>query len=172
MRYLSLVYFAVLTLFVSFAQQDVLLSPACFNTKQDDFGVRQFAGDLYVLSAAINACDEVDMDEFAQKPFSDLYKVDSCSLKPATLLSAETGASMFISSCFYDGPISANKAGDLLFFTNNYGSDKNEKLTIYYTTKQANGQWAKPTAFVYNNDKYNVTHPFLDEANGDRKSVV
>ncbi len=166
MRYLSLVYFAVLTLFVSFAQQDVLLTPACFNTKQDDFGVRQFAGDLYVLSAAINACDEVDMDEFAQKPFSDLYKVDSCSLKPATLLSAETGASMFISTCFYDGPISANKAGDLLFFTNNYGSDKNEKLTIYYTTKQANGQWTKPTAFVYNNDKYNVTHPFLDEASG------
>ena len=139
MRYLSLVYFAVLTLFTTLAQQDVLLTPACFNTKQDDFGVRQFAGDLYVLSAAINACDEVDMDEFAKKPFSDLYKVEGCALKTPMLVSAETGEAMNINTCFYDGPISSNKAGDILFFTNNYGSDKNEKLTIYYTTKAKNG---------------------------------
>lgn len=165
MRYLSLVYFAVLTLFVSVAQQDVLLTPACFNTQQDDFGVRQFAGDLYVLSAAMNACDEMDMDEFTKKPYSDLYKVAGCSLTTPKLVSAETGEAMNINTCFYDGPISANKAGDLLFFTNNYGSDKNEKLTIYYTNKQANGHWTKPVAFIYNNNKCNVTHPFYDEAN-------
>jgi outer membrane protein OmpA-like peptidoglycan-associated protein len=165
MRYLSLVYFAVLTLFTTLAQQDVLLTPACFNTKQDDFGVRQFAGDLYVLSAAINACDEIDMDEFAKKPFSDLYKVEGCELKTPMLVSAESGEAMNINTCFYDGPISSNKAGDLLFFTNNYGSDKNEKLTIYYTTKTKNGQWSKPLPFIYNNDKHNTTHPFYDEAN-------
>jgi hypothetical protein len=81
------------------------------------------------------------------------------------LVSAESGEAMNINTCFYDGPISSNKAGDLLFFTNNYGSDKNEKLTIYYTTKTKNGQWSKPLPFIYNNDKYNITHPFYDEAN-------
>jgi outer membrane protein OmpA-like peptidoglycan-associated protein len=165
MRYFSLVYFVILTVLTSVAQQDVLLTPACFNTKHDDFGVRQFAGDLYVLSAAINACDETDMDEFAKKPFSDLYRVEGCALKTPTLVSAETGQAMNINTCFYDGPISSNKAGDLLFFTNNYGSDKNEKLTIYYTTKLKNGQWSKPAPFIYNNDKCNVTHPYFDEAN-------
>jgi hypothetical protein len=52
-----------------------------------------------------------------------------------------------------------------LFFTNNYGSDKNEKLTIYFSTKNAKGEWAKPQTIPFNNDKYNVTHPFFDEKN-------
>jgi outer membrane protein OmpA-like peptidoglycan-associated protein len=166
MRYLSLVFFAILSHCISLAQQDVILTPACFNTKQDDFGVRQFAGDLYVLSAAVNACDEVDLDKFSNKPFSDLYRVDGCTLTTPMLVSAETGESLNINTCFYDGPISSNKSGDLLFFTNNYGSNKNEKLTIYYTTKDKSGRWSKPLPFAYNDDKYNSTHPFYDEENG------
>lgn len=165
MRLFSLVYFVILITVASIAQHDVTVTPACFNTKHDDFGVRQFAGDLYVLSAATNACDEAEMDRHSKKPFSDLYKVEGCVLTTPTLVSAETGQPMNINTCYYDGPISSNKAGDLLFFTNNFGSDQNEKLTIYYTTKLKNGQWSKPSPFVYNNNDYNVTHPYYDEAN-------
>lgn len=149
----------------SFEQYDITLTPACFNTPYDDFATRKLGDKIYVLSAAKNACEDVDMDEFAKKPFSDLYEVNGCQLKDPTLMSEETKSLMLINTCYYDGPISTNAKGDLLFFTNNYGSDKNEKLTIYYSTKNANNEWSKPVAIPFNNDKYNVTHPFYDEKN-------
>jgi outer membrane protein OmpA-like peptidoglycan-associated protein len=146
-------------------QYNVTLTPACFNTPYDDFATRKLGDKLFVLSAAKNACEDIDMDEFAKKPFSDLYEVSNCQLKDPMLLSAETKAPMLINTCFYDGPISTNAKGDLLFFTNNHGSDKFEKLTIYYSTKNAIGEWTKPIPVPFNNDKYNVTHPFFDEKN-------
>lgn len=150
---------------MSLEQYNVTLAPACFNTPYDDFATRKIGNQLFVLSAAKNACEDIDMDEFAKKPFSDLYEVNGCQLKDPTLLSAETHAPMLINTCYYDGPISSNANGDLLFFTNNYGSDKNEKLTIYFSTKNTKGEWEKPQAIPFNNDKYNVTHPFFDEKN-------
>lgn len=149
----------------SFDQYDINLTPACFNTPFDDFATRKLGDKLFVLSAAKNACEDIDMDEFAKKPFSDLFEVNGCKLTDPSLMSEETKSLMLINTCFYDGPISANAKGDLLFFTNNYGSDKNEKLTIYFSNKNANGEWSKPLPIPFNNDKYNVTHPFYDEAN-------
>lgn len=150
---------------LSFEQYNVMLAPACFNTPYDDFAVRKLGDQLFVLSAAKNACEDIDYDEFVMKPFSDLYQVNGCQLNDPTLLSAETQTPMLINTCYYDGPISANAKGDLLFFTNNHGSDKNEKLTIYFSTKNVKGEWAKPQALPFNNDNYNVTHPFFDEKN-------
>ena len=144
---------------------DVKLTPACFNTPYDDFATRKLGDKLFVLSAAKNACEDIDMDEFAKKPYSDLFEVKGCMLQDPTLLSEETKAQMLINTCFYDGPISSNAKGDLLFFTNNHGSDKNEKLTIFYSTMNAKGEWSKPLPVPFNNDKYNVTHPFYDEKN-------
>lgn len=149
----------------SLDQYNITLTPACFNTPYDDFATRKLGDKLFVLSAAKNACEDIDMDEFAKKPFSDLYEVNGCQLKDPSLMSAETKTAMLINTCYYDGPISTNAKGDLLFFTNNYGSDRFEKLTIYYSTKNANGEWLKPIAIPFNNDKYNVTHPFYDEKN-------
>lgn len=149
----------------SFDQYDINLTPACFNTPFDDFATRKLGDKLFVLSAAKNACEDIDIDEFAKKPFSDLYEVNGCKLADPSLMSEETKSLMLINTCYYDGPISANAKGDLLFFTNNYGSDKNEKLTIYFSNKNANGEWSKPLPIPFNNDKYNVTHPFYDEAN-------
>ncbi len=146
-------------------QYNVTLTPACFNTPYDDFATRKLGDKLYVLSAAKNACEDVDMDEFAKKPFSDLYEVSGCQLKDPTLVSEETKSALLINTCYYDGPISTNGKGDLLFFTNNYGSDRFEKLTIYFSTKNAAGEWSKPLPIPFNNDKYNVTHPFFDEKN-------
>ena len=149
----------------SFDQYDINLTPACFNTPFDDFATRKLGDKLFVLSAAKNACEDIDMDEFAKKPFSDLYEVNGCKLADPSLMSEETKSLMLINTCYYDGPISSNAKGDLLFFTNNYGSDKNEKLTIYFSNKNVNGEWSKPQPIPFNNDKYNVTHPFYDEAN-------
>lgn len=150
---------------ISMDQYNVTVTPACFNTPYDDFATRKLGDKLYVLSAAKNACEDIDMDEFAKKPYSDLYEVNGCQLKDPTLISEETKSAMLINTCFYDGPISTNAKGDLLFFTNNYGSDRFEKLTIYFSTKNSSEEWSKPLPVPFNNDKYNVTHPFFDEKN-------
>ena len=63
----------------------------------------------------------------------------------------------------HDGPISANQAGTMVFFSNNSYSKKN-KLGIFYSSKEGDA-WTLPLAFPLNNEGYNVTHPFYDEAN-------
>ena len=105
------------------------------------------------------------MDPYTKKPYSDLYEVEGCKTKDAKLISAETKGPLNINSCFFDGPISSNAAGNILFFTNNFGSNENEKLTIHYSFKNDKGEWSKPLPVPFNNDEYNVTHPFFDEKN-------
>ncbi len=121
------------------AQYDVQLTPACFNTSFDDFGTRKLGDRLFVLSASKDPCEDVMMDPFTKKPYSDLYEVEGCKTKDATLISAETKGPLNINSCFFDGPISSNEAGNILFFTNNFGSNENEKLTIHYSFKNDKG---------------------------------
>jgi len=147
------------------AQQDVQLTPACFNTSFDDFGTRKIGDKLYVLSASKDPCEDFIMDPYTKKPYSDLYEVDGCKTKDAKLLSAESKGLLNVNSCYFDGPLSSNAAGNLLFFTNNFGSNEYEKLTIHYSTKNDNGEWLKPIPVPFNNDNYNVTHPFYDEKN-------
>ncbi|MFM6934603.1 MAG: OmpA family protein [Flavobacteriales bacterium] len=147
------------------AQYDVQLTPACFNTSFDDFGTRKLGDKLFVLSASKDPCEDIMMDPYTKKPYSDLYEVEGCKTKDAKLISAETKGPLNINSCYFDGPISSNAAGNLLFFTNNAGSHEYEKLTIHYSTKNDKGEWSKPIPVPFNNDKYNVTHPFYDEKN-------
>jgi outer membrane protein OmpA-like peptidoglycan-associated protein len=147
------------------AQQDVQLTPACFNTSYDDFGTRKIGDKLYVLSASKDPCEDIMEDPFTKKPYSDLYEVEGCKTKDAKLLSEESKGLLNVNSCYYDGPVSANAAGNLLFFTNNFGSNQYEKLTIHYSTKNDKGEWSKPMPVPFNDDKYNVTHPFFDEKN-------
>jgi outer membrane protein OmpA-like peptidoglycan-associated protein len=147
------------------AQQDVQLTPACFNTSFDDFGVRKLGDKLYVLSASKDPCEDIMMDPYTKKPYSDLYEVEGCKTKDAKLVSEETKGLLNVNSCYFDGPISSNAAGNMLFFTNNFGSNENEKLTIHYSTKNDKGEWSKPIPVPFNNDNFNVTHPFYDEKN-------
>ncbi|MFZ9611676.1 MAG: OmpA family protein [Crocinitomicaceae bacterium] len=147
------------------SQYDVQLTPACFNTSFDDFGTRKLGERLFVLSASKDPCEDIMMDPYTKKPYSDLYEVDGCKTKDAKLVSAETKDLLNINSCFFDGPISSNAAGNLLFFTNNFGSNENEKLTIHYSFRNDKGEWSKPIPVPFNNDAYNVTHPFYDEKN-------
>lgn len=165
MRFVLITFLVLLATGNLLAQQDVQLTPACFNTSFDDFGTRKIGDKLYVLSASKDPCEDIMMDPFTKKPYSDLYEVEGCKTKDAKLLSEETKGLLNINSCFYDGPVSSNAAGNLLFFTNNFGSNEYEKLTIHYSVKNDKGEWSKPVAVPFNDDKYNVTHPFYDEKN-------
>lgn len=164
MRFLQIFILSIAFVSVSYGQYKVELKSSCFNTPYDDFATRKIGNQLYVQSAAKNPCDETDMDLFAKKPFSDIYLVEGCKLVPAQLLSADTKQQMLLSTCYYDGPVSSNSASNLLFMTNNEGSADHQKLTIHYSIKNDAGEWSAPKAFPLNNNAYNVSHPFWDEA--------
>lgn len=164
MRLLQTLILSLTFVSAVFGQYKVELKSSCFNTSYDDFAARIIGNQLYVQSAAINPCNEADMDEFAKKPFSDIYLVEGCKLVPAQLQSEETKQSMLMSTCYYDGPLSGNSRNDLLFFTNNESSANHEKLTIHYSLKNANGEWSAPQPFSLNNNSYNVSHPYWDES--------
>ena len=99
--------------------------PTCFADSVDMYGVRQVGEDLYVLSASYNDDKSMLLDEYTYKPYTDLYRVDSCNLKLASLKSSLLGKEALLSSPKYDGAISADKDVSIIFFSNN-----NEKIIV------------------------------------------
>ncbi len=138
--------------------------PTCFADSVDIYGVRQVGDDLYVLSASYDEEGTILLDEYTNRPYTDLYRVDSCQLKLATLKSTLLGKEAILSSPKYDGPISADKQVSVIFFSNNNEKMIGDKMGIYYLIKGTDG-WSESIPFPVNSDKYNVIHPFYDEAN-------
>lgn len=144
--------------------QILVVDTVCYNTPTDDFGIRPFGLELILVSGSKNtSVDEALTDENLAKPYTDLFRVDQCGIKEITLKSKDYKIPVSINSTMHDGPISSNQAGTLVFFSNNSYSKKN-KLGIFYSAKEGD-TWALPLAFPLNNEGYNVTHPFYDEAN-------
>lgn len=107
--------FAVST--IAIAQQETYkLFPTCFSDTNDQFGVRKVGNELYVLSNAFDSDSNLLIDRYTNKPYTDLYLVDSCKLKIATLQSAQIGEEALLSSPKYDGPISSDKGMSIIFF--------------------------------------------------------
>ena len=156
---LAVLFFSLFFLwFVPFAQK-VTLSTVCFNTENDEFGLRMIGSKLYCVSASFDDLG-IMIDPNTKKPYTDLYEVKDCKLIPATFDTKEFGAQTSMNSNFYDGPISGSS--DILFFTNNHGLLSNDMLGIYYS-KFMNGKWENALDFPYNSLKYNVSYPFYDK---------
>jgi outer membrane protein OmpA-like peptidoglycan-associated protein len=159
-------YFLILIslLFGTVNAQTLVVDTVCYNTPTDDFGIRPFGQELILVSGSKKtSVDEALIDENIAKPYTDLFRVDQCGIKEITLNSKDYKTPVSINSTMHDGPISANQAGTMVFFSNNSYSKKN-KLGIFYSSKEGDA-WTLPLAFPLNNEGYNVTHPFYDEAN-------
>jgi outer membrane protein OmpA-like peptidoglycan-associated protein len=147
-----------------FAQKRLIIDTVCFNTKFDDYGIRKFGNDLIIVTAAKE--DETGVrptDEISKKPFSDILKLNGCSLEEIKIMGSENNVLTSINSSLNDGPISCNPSADFLFFTNNSYS-KTNRLGIFYSQAE-NDSWSTPVPFPLNDDNHNVTHPFYDEVN-------
>ncbi len=138
--------------------------PTCFADSVDMYGVREVGDDLYVLSASYDEEGTILLDEYTNKPYTDLYQVDSCKLKLASLKSSLVGKEALLSSPKYDGPVSADKEVSIIFFSNNNEKEIGNKMGIYYLIKGADG-WSESIPFPVNSDKYNVIHPYYDQPN-------
>lgn len=148
------------------AQQETYrLFPVCFSDSNNQFGVRKVGEELYILSTAYDTDSNAIKDEYTNQPYTDLYRVDSCKLKLATLKSALMGEEALLSSPKYDGPVSSDKAMTIIFFSNNNEKLIAEKMGIFYLMKTDNG-WSESMSFPLNSEKYNVIHPFYSEETG------
>lgn len=149
-----------------FAQQETYrLFPTCFSDSSNQFGVRKVGEELYILSTAYDLKSNPVIDQYTNKAYTDLYRVDSCKLKLATLKSALIGEEALLSSPKYDGPLSSDKAMTIIFFSNNNEKLIAEKMGIFYLMKTDNG-WSESMPFPLNSEKYNVIHPFYSEETG------
>ncbi len=151
---------------LAFAQQESYkIFPTCFSNSSDQFGVRKVGDQLYILSDALDADSNVIIDEYTDKAFTDLYQIEGCELKIASLMSASFGENALLSSAKYDGPISSNNSNSIVFFSNNNVREIGDKMGIYFLLKTADG-WSNSIPFPVNSEKYNVIHPFFSEEMG------
>jgi outer membrane protein OmpA-like peptidoglycan-associated protein len=143
--------------------QTIEISPVCFNTPENDFGIRKIGDKIYVVSADLKVNVTIkNRKSENDRIYSDLFEVVNCELKDARLLSKEFKQKVSLSSTFHDGPVTGTS--DLLFFTNNGGVKNTDKLSIFYLTKK-DSLWDNAIEFPLNSDKFNISHPFYDAEN-------
>jgi outer membrane protein OmpA-like peptidoglycan-associated protein len=161
------IFFLFIAIFTSanlWAQLDtVMLSEAPFNSEGNEFAVRNYQGALVFLSDAKDMNGNSMYDKKTGEPFTDLYMHKEGKTSLFEIPNAE-GQMINASSLFFDGPFTATKNEEFLFFSNNLSKemDKN-KLGIFYTFKQNLG-YASPLPFFFNSEDYNTTHPYFDDA--------
>ena len=160
----------IASLFVSvfgFAQKkEVSLESLTSNTAKSEFSIRKFKDSYVFVGPATDDFGKALYDPTTGEQFTDLFLLTDTGVVAFELPNVE-GTSLLASSYYFDGPISANAKGDLIFFTNNIISGK-EKLTlgVFYTNKTEFG-YSDPLPLNFNSVDYNTTHPFYDEQSGN-----
>jgi len=136
------------------------LSKTCFNSPHDDFGVRKIAGRYFLISASVDEKNNVITDPTKGQPYTDLFELIDCDRKDAYLKNYITG-NLLLSTPKYDGTISGDQFGQIIFFSfNNYDSLR-EKSGLFYLKRMENG-WSDPNYFPLNSKNYNIYHPCFD----------
>jgi hypothetical protein len=144
--------------------QQVEVELACSNDESNIYGARLVGENIYIVSDQPG--DKIqERDSQTGLPFTSVFLLDECTLKPAELLNAKYNKILPISSLKHDGPVSSNPQGDILFFSNNSDGKLVTQMGIFYLKKMDNG-WSESISFPFNSPTYSCLHPFFDEQNG------
>jgi outer membrane protein OmpA-like peptidoglycan-associated protein len=138
-------------------------SPACFNTTFDEYGVRLLNGKMYLVTASLDEQKQVILDEVAQRPFTDIYQLDGCTIQDAYLKNAQTQELWLVSSMHNDGAFTTNRYQSRVYFSHNNSEEIAYNMGLYYLNRQDSG-WSNSVAFPLNSETYNIVHPFFDES--------
>ena len=107
-------------------------------------------------------------DDRTDKPLFNLYYVDQIGKSDWGKVKV---LSKTLKSSFNEGPATFNDRQNTIYYTRNINTktrigniiDRKNKLGIYYSKQNKDGEWGPPFAFQYNNEEYNVAHPTLSE---------
>lgn len=152
-----------------FDQSSVKMSEINSNTPRSDFGPAVIGDSLYFTSFRDEVVKNVNKKAIEME-FYDLYRVgidDS-----GNVISKRQVVDEFITR-FHDGPVSwCAKTGELFITQSNYVDplvvfkpfrNENIKLRIVIAKKQ-NNTWTVVEEFPYNNPKYSIGHPTINES--------
>jgi outer membrane protein OmpA-like peptidoglycan-associated protein len=159
---------SLLVIFLSalnlFAQQGVLLNPACFNSSGNDYAVRLFNEKLFFVSDYKDSTSVKKKDKYSGYRFTDVLAVSGCRFEEAKLVKNDLGEAVSINSQWYDGPISYSVKDSVLFFSNTSEGYQHGMMGIYWSKQLPDGTFTNPVAFELNGKSYSCMHPFFDDA--------
>ena len=162
MRFLGFFCFLFLTNLV-FSQKG-FVSPTCYNSSGNEFGLRFIEGKMFFISDAKDSVGAYRKDFDAKRNFTDIFEVKGCDKELASLLKADINQIVSINSEWYDGPVSYSKNDSIFFFSNSNEGLEHGKMGIYWCKKNINGAFSTPVAFSHNSNVYSCMHPFYDDA--------
>jgi outer membrane protein OmpA-like peptidoglycan-associated protein len=157
-------FFCFLFLTNSAFSQQGFVSPTCYNSSGDEFGLRIIEGKTFVISDAKDSVGTYRKDTDAKRNFTDIFEVKGCDKELASLLKADLNQLVSINSEWYDGPVSYSKKDSIFFFSNSNEGYVHGKMGIYWCKKNTDGAFTTPVAFSHNSSVYSCMHPFYDEA--------
>lgn len=146
--------------------QNGFVSPVCFNTSGDDFGIRLVNGKTYFITESIDSSGRFMKDYTSTRYFTDIYEVENCKVINALINSNDFGVKTSVNSDWYDGPMSYSEKDSIIFFSNTSEGFTHGKMGIYLSRKQKNDTYSTPIPFFYNSNKYSCLHPYYDNETG------
>lgn len=138
------------------------VEPVTFNTAYSDFGIYEFADELYFVSSRPHTTKSDKKYKWNEQPFLDIYKRDRQGV-----IDPLPGD---INSKFHEGPLAISPDGKFIYFSrNNYnnrhiGKDKDgvSHLKIF-RAELVDGEWGNITDLPMNGAAYSVSHPAISQ---------
>jgi outer membrane protein OmpA-like peptidoglycan-associated protein len=138
----------------------VEIAPLQINSNRSDFSPFLSGNKLYFTSSRVHRYGLVYYDADTTKELEDIFyaeRTDSLHFKHAHYFSEH------VNTKFNDGPISMNKAGDVMYITGNDGKRmvKDVEPLDLFVSKKENGKWGHPVALPFCTGTYSYCHPAL-----------
>lgn len=132
------------------------------NSEQQDFGAAYFKDKIVFASSREGVKSIYRRWNWNELPFLDVYVADQAAHDLTNL----THLHKKMNKKFHEGPVTFNKAGDMMIFTRNNYEDKAfdgvTRLKLFQS-KMVEGKWSKPTALPFNSAEYSVGHASISE---------
>jgi hypothetical protein len=144
------------------AQKVYTVERAPFSTRAYDEYAPVFFGDDIIFTANKRMDMLRKIDGFRGEPPTNIFvvtKTEDSDWSRVRLLSEN------LRSITYEGPVTINKDGDMIYFNRNYeaGDRKVRSKVGIYTAELINGEWTNIQPFEYNDSYYNFYHPSLSQ---------
>ena len=152
----------ILTAVSAHAQEVYTIERAPFSTRAYDEYAPVFYGDGLIFTANKRMDMLRKVDGYRGEPPTNIFIVSKTgdeSWSKVELLSDN------LRSITYEGPVTLNKDGNLIYFNRNYdaGNRKVRSNIGIFTAELVNGEWTNIQPFEHNDPSYNLYHPSLSQ---------
>ncbi len=166
MRYFSYIVlsFVLNLVYGQKTNQYYTVNPACFNSEEDEYSPRIIQNKIWLLSNSKDENGKIMKDQVSKKSFTDVFEIDHCMKRDAVLEDNLTRQKIIISSLFFDGPVTEVNGGSYVIFNNNSSENLDGRMGLFVLKRNDDSSYVYYDHFSSNSSRYNIVHPFYDEA--------